>query len=680
MTPLIIAKVAILLALTLLILPVFRKTSASLRYVVLLAGLTTALMLPAIDSLVPEWQVLPQQAASLTTDEAEPTIPMPVIEPVVTRAVADASLRPVLAATLPPERSLELAAVARAIWLAGAAVLVLLLIVRVARLSLSVHRAPTLQDDRWQGLLNDSRQALGLRRRISLRLRPAGSMPAVWGIVRPCVLLPEDCERWPAERRQAVLLHELAHIARQDVAVSLLINAACALHWFNPLVWVLKRKLEEEREQACDDMALENGLSRKLYATQLLATATDCQRRYSLAPVMAGHTQLESRIMAILDNTRTRSVARPSIQAFTTLLMISAMLALSSLSFADAGQSWLDNVRNGDTNPNFVVFAEELASQGIENGDTDALISALATGESMTRAAAAWALGNDEDPRALDALLQAGNDGDAFVRQWAVRSLAYGNDPRILQLFILRMQDSDAETRQWAVRGMKVFSDADTTQPLLAALADSDAEVREWAVRVLATSNDETVIEAIAALLQVETNADVAEWAVRSLAGSDSPIAQSALIAALQSPTADVREWAVRSLGSSADPSVNGAMASLLLVETNADVAEWAVRSLAGRNGDVAQSALVSALQSPATDVREWAARGLAGNTDPNAVQALIGALGDSTADVREWSVRSLGVCGNDAALGPLENLRNDPSDEVREWADRSIRAIRCSS
>ncbi|MEM8682423.1 MAG: M56 family metallopeptidase [Pseudomonadota bacterium] len=679
MTLLIMFKVALLLSLTLLLVPVLRSASASMRYVVLLAGLTAALLLPVIDTMIPEWQLLPAEARTFVAEPVEaPAAPSMVLNTRDTPAAAN----PVPAtAAAAPTASMNLASAARLVWLGVSTTLLAMLFYRVAGLTVAVRRTRELRDDDWQRDIERCCEAIGVRRRVALRTRSADSMPAVWGVLRPCVLLPENCTDWPAERRRAVLLHELAHVARHDVVISLLVNAACALHWFNPLVWVLKRKLEAEREKACDDMALQSGMSRKLYARQLLDTATHCRPTHSVAPAMAGRSQLEGRIMSILDNSRARSVARPYTQLFASVLMISALLTLSSITFADSTRLWDGITANGDTNPIFTEFAEELGERGISIDDTQALVDALANGESFTRAAAAWALGERPEPEALDALLAAGYDTDSLVRQWVVRSLAYNDDPRVLELLKNRLQqDSDAETRQWSARGLKVFRSSEFTPPLLDALRDSDPEVREWAVRVLVSSSDPAATDAIAALLQIETHPDVAEWAVRSLAGSRDSVSRSALIGALQSPTADVREWAVRSLTIGNDPAASNAVSALLQVETNPDVTEWAIRSLSGRSDPQSRSAMITALQSPTTDVREWAARGLAGSTDPDAVSALISALGDSADDVREWSIRSLGVCGNTVALAPLEAMRNDPSDEISEWAGRSIRQIRCES
>jgi hypothetical protein len=105
-----------------------------------------------------------------------------------------------------------------------------------------------------------------------LRMSAACAVPMTWGISRKTVLLPEQAAGWEEKRLRLVLLHELAHIARGDVLVTLLTTVAALLLWFHPLVWVMLRASARAREQACDDVALErSGVSADDFAEELLA-------------------------------------------------------------------------------------------------------------------------------------------------------------------------------------------------------------------------------------------------------------------------------------------------------------------------------------------------------------------------------------------------------------------------
>ncbi|MCX6848075.1 MAG: M56 family metallopeptidase [Verrucomicrobia bacterium] len=105
-----------------------------------------------------------------------------------------------------------------------------------------------------------------------LRMSAACAVPMTWGISKRTVLLPEQAAKWDEGRLRLVLRHELAHIARGDVLVTLLTMVSALLLWFHPLVWVMLRASARAREQACDDVALErSGVSADDFAEELLA-------------------------------------------------------------------------------------------------------------------------------------------------------------------------------------------------------------------------------------------------------------------------------------------------------------------------------------------------------------------------------------------------------------------------
>lgn len=91
--------------------------------------------------------------------------------------------------------------------------------------------------------------------RVSIRVADVPT-PMTWGVLRPVILLPES-----ARRDKAILRHELAHVRRGDPLVVVLAEAAKALQWFNPLVWLAVKRLRAESERACDDAVLASGMT-----------------------------------------------------------------------------------------------------------------------------------------------------------------------------------------------------------------------------------------------------------------------------------------------------------------------------------------------------------------------------------------------------------------------------------
>src|SRR5262249_52091734 len=132
-------------------------------------------------------------------------------------------------------------------WGAGFALSLVPLAVGLAQLTCLRRRSKVLDDGRWLALLDEAKQHLGVRRSVQLREHAAALAPLTWGALRPVLLVPAGAGDWPDERRRLVLLHELAHIGRWDWLTQLAAHLACALYWFNPLVWLAAPPMLIER-------------------------------------------------------------------------------------------------------------------------------------------------------------------------------------------------------------------------------------------------------------------------------------------------------------------------------------------------------------------------------------------------------------------------------------------------
>lgn len=189
-------------------------------------------------------------------------------------------------------------------WLAGAATILAMPVFGRLGLGRLARGTRPIEQGEWREQANELAERLGLVRRVTLLRSDRATMPMTWGWVRPIVLLPAGADEWPAERRRAVLLHELAHVRRRDCLTQAAAQLACALYWFNPLAWLAARRMRVERERACDDMVLGAGARASDYALLLLEMAQKLHsgRSAALAAVsMARPSNLEGRLLAILD-------------------------------------------------------------------------------------------------------------------------------------------------------------------------------------------------------------------------------------------------------------------------------------------------------------------------------------------------------------------------------------------
>ena len=157
------------------------------------------------------------------------------------------------------------------------------------------------------------------------------AIPGCWGVVRPTVLLPVASGHWSRSSLRAVLLHESAHVERRDPLFLLLTRAACALHWVNPLAWLIQRNLLHDSEEACDAAVLRRGVPAREYAQVLVELAAEARvGRAGLILTMSRPGGLARRIMHVLE-TRTPRPAWGGVAVAASLLQITVALACATV-------------------------------------------------------------------------------------------------------------------------------------------------------------------------------------------------------------------------------------------------------------------------------------------------------------------------------------------------------------
>ncbi len=138
-------------------------------------------------------------------------------------------------------------------------------------------------------------------RSIRIAETDAVATPMTLGVFRPWILLPRGHRLWEPELLRAVLLHELAHIRRRDCLVQWLPNVVCAVHWFNPLVWLARSEMLCESERACDDAVIRSGIGGSVFARDLIEIAQSIRSKGDSLMSTALTTKLERRIARLVD-------------------------------------------------------------------------------------------------------------------------------------------------------------------------------------------------------------------------------------------------------------------------------------------------------------------------------------------------------------------------------------------
>lgn len=545
-----------------------------------------------------------------------------------------------------------------AIWLIGAAILVVRLLVGMATVWWLARTGERIDDEEWTLAADRISRAFDAPSARLVRSRWT-EMPMTWGILRPVVLLPAGADEWPAERREVVLRHELAHVARRDVATLAIAQLACALHWFNPLSWVALRQLRAEAEKCCDDWVLRAGTRASTYADHLLEMVRIIGRARvpaALALPMAQRSTFEGRLLAILEPGVDRNLVRGRQALLTTAGLAALVLALGAMRPADASAHAAapihGNARVGRTEASFespAVRMDAAAGRAAETGRVAPIVDAGVLAKLPARISAAVAAvarasdaaeAKEARGTAVTALLGATHDASVEVRQNAVMSLAaLKEDPRSVAALIQALRtDQDANVRRTAAWALGQIEDPAAVPALLEAMAgDRDVEVRRNSAWALGQIEDQRAVDGLVRAMH-DADGEVRHTAIWALGQLESPRAVPGLIAALRDDDVEVRR--------------QGA---------------WALGQIESKD---AVPALVATMRDADREVRSTAIWALGQIEAPEAVPGLTGALRDADANVRKQAVWALGQIESESAVAPLGSLlQSDPDVEVRQTA-----------
>lgn len=178
----------------------------------------------------------------------------------------------------------------------------------------------------YAAMLSDTARDLGVSAP-EMIVCEAISTPAVTGLLRPRLLLPH--EHYDVQELRYILRHELCHLKRRDMLLKLVLLAANAMHWFNPVVYLMLRQADEDIELACDSAATD-GLElpeRAAYSRTLLAAVQSSVRALPATTCFGGTVErLKRRITNVLGAQKKRGLG---IVALVLALTLTAGCAVS---------------------------------------------------------------------------------------------------------------------------------------------------------------------------------------------------------------------------------------------------------------------------------------------------------------------------------------------------------------
>lgn len=267
------ASVSTLILLLLLVSPLLQKRYASKWKYLIWCVLALRLIIPFGGSegnltadILRQWKGQSVPAVEKTEEAA-------YAGPVPGRVIVEVPAQMTEPLYIQPEKSVTALDIAAYIWAAGCLIYILVNIMSFYRYRRQIFRHGTVVKDVviLQQFLTCKRE-LGIRHTVPVMEFSGAASPMILGILKPVLVLPK--ERYSREELFFILRHELVHLKRKDLQSKFLFMMAGALHWFNPVVWLMQKEAAVDMELACDERVVQGTdlAGRKAYTETLLAT------------------------------------------------------------------------------------------------------------------------------------------------------------------------------------------------------------------------------------------------------------------------------------------------------------------------------------------------------------------------------------------------------------------------
>ncbi|MDO8679285.1 MAG: M56 family metallopeptidase [Acidobacteriota bacterium] len=408
----VILRTSLLLAAAAIIARLLRHAAPSTRHLLWHCSIVLVLLAPALGPLAPTFQVpmvptVPQVPMGLVPKGLVPMVPE--VPRVPNGMVPDAASASTPGTT--PFGTLGTLGT-----LGTVLVLVWYLLCWLAS-GLAVWRGSRPAPSEWVAEARAVAARLRMREPSLRRSRYDGS-PHVAGLFRSVVMMPPQAALWTTEARQAALVHEFTHIRRRDRLTQALAQLACAVYWFNPLVWHAAAALGRERERACDDEVLRLGARPSEYATLLLDLARKPAPQWlpATALSMARRSAIEDRLLMILAD----AVKTPR---RSSRWLVTAGIAALATAILGAQPAVPAPAAKPESKPKVADIFDVDSNQTLPSL-TSMFVRALGDASGQVREQAALALALTPGDAVIDPLLVALKDPDAQVREKAAIGLA----------------------------------------------------------------------------------------------------------------------------------------------------------------------------------------------------------------------------------------------------------------
>jgi beta-lactamase regulating signal transducer with metallopeptidase domain len=222
--------------------------------------------------------------------------------------------------------------------------------------------------EQWQSLFATLVTQVGVNPRIELRISTFAIVPCAIGYFKPVILLPLAVLTGMTQAQvEMILLHELAHVRRQDYAIGLMQKIITTLFFFNPFLRWISNQIDKEREHACDDIAVATSNNPVLFAHTLKEFA-NMSINQKPAMHITGNRLLLTRITRLFNKNERTTKSRHS-------LVASLLIILSSVVVTVCANAKLENEKTISLNVADVAVQEVLLEVNKKCGGNETLVA-----------------------------------------------------------------------------------------------------------------------------------------------------------------------------------------------------------------------------------------------------------------------------------------------------------------
>jgi hypothetical protein len=301
-----------------------RSRAAADRALVLRIGVAMLLLLPLIAVALP---VLPVEAWAAPAAEA-PAFYVPGPEAQLPQA-AGAGLQPA-----PPTIRDDPAPLVLLAYLGGLLMVGGRLLAGLWMLRRWTRGARDVTCPEWLAAFERARRDAANGSRLRLMVSDEVPSPLSWGLIDPVILI-DPATLAQAGEADAILAHEVAHVARRDWLALMLTRIAAALFWFNPIVWLLEREIVQQAEEAADREAAAH-VEPARYAQTLLCWAQGAGRALPANSIAPKGSALGRRVRAILDRRLRERPTGSALTRFAVMLCVVIAAPVAAMKLVQA--------------------------------------------------------------------------------------------------------------------------------------------------------------------------------------------------------------------------------------------------------------------------------------------------------------------------------------------------------